>query len=414
MCAPMSLPRASPAYLSLLPALLLLRSSLLVSSRWVDWPRVVSPSAGSRSALSRSQDSPSGGGQSVAAPSGIERSAALRLAATPTLETAWPTATTKRVAGRKRNSLAEQALQERCARALLKQGIKRLREAGVSSYTLAAELLLLHVSGHDRAWTYAHADEAIPEEQAKRYAVLIARRAAGEPTQHLTGKQEFWSLEFAVTPDVLIPRPETEHVIEVALDRLAVRERRAGRKQALTGEGLQIADIGTGSGCIAIALAKALPAAAIYATDISNAALAVARRNANHHAVADRIRFIECNLLDALSDSPLATRHSPLLFDLIASNPPYIGRRETATLMREVRDHEPEIALYGGEEGYEFYANLVSQSAKHLKPSGILVLELGHNSLPAVQPLLDAPTWTNVAVTNDLGGIPRVLAAERL
>ncbi len=299
-------------------------------------------------------------------------------------------------------------------RTVLKQGLAQLREAHVPSFTLAAELLLLHVLGRDRTWLYAHPEEQVSVGDAVRYFALIARRAVGEPTQHLTGKQEFWGLEFEVTPDVLIPRPETEHVIEVALDRLAVRERRAGRKQALTGEGLQIADIGTGSGCIAIALAKELPAAAIYATDISNAALAVARRNANHHAVADRIRFIECNLLDALSDSPLATRHSPLLFDLIVSNPPYIGRRESATLMREVRDHEPEIALYGGEEGYEFYANLISQSAKHLKPSGILVLELGHNSLPAVQPFLDAPTWTNVAVTNDLGGIPRVLAAERL
>ena len=299
-------------------------------------------------------------------------------------------------------------------RTVLKQGLAQLREAHVPSFTLAAELLLLHVLGRDRTWLYAHPEEQVSVGDAVRYFALIARRAVGEPTQHLTGKQEFWGLEFEVTPDVLIPRPETEHLIEVALDRLAVRELRAGRKQTPTGESLRIADIGTGSGCIAIALAKELPAAAIYATDISKAALAVARRNANHHAVADRIRFIECNLLDALSDSPLATRHSPLLFDLIVSNPPYIGRRESATLMREVRDHEPEIALYGGEEGYEFYANLISQSAKHLKPGGILVLELGHNSLPAVQPLLDAPTWTNVAVTNDLGGIPRVLAAERL
>src|SRR6266700_4291135 len=299
-------------------------------------------------------------------------------------------------------------------RTVLKQGLAQLREAHVPSFTLAAELLLLHILGRDRTWLYAHPEEHVSSADSERYFALIARRANGEPTQHLTGKQEFWGLEFEVTPDVLIPRPETEHLIEVALDRLAVRELRAGRRQTLTGEGLQIADIGTGSGCIAISLAKEPPTAVIYASDISNAALAVARRNANHHAVADRIRFIECNLLDALSDSPLATRHSPLLFDLIASNPPYIGRRESATLMREVRDHEPEIALYGGEEGYEFYANLVSQSAKHLKPSGILVLELGHNSLPAVQPLLDAPTWTNVAVTNDLGGIPRVLAAERL
>jgi release factor glutamine methyltransferase len=315
-------------------------------------------------------------------------------------------------------------------RAALKQGLAQLREVPVPSFTLAAELLLLHVLGRDRTWLYAHPEEQISSADAGRYFALIARRANGEPTQHLTGKQEFWGLEFEVTPDVLIPRPETEHVIEVALDRLAVRELRAGRKQALTGEGLQLADIGTGSGCIAIALAKELPQATIFATDISSVALAVAQRNAKRHSVAGHLRFLECNLLDGfihraaasadVSDAPNAesgpriTEHGSRFLDLIASNPPYIGRREAATLMREVRDHEPEIALYGGEEGYELYADLVAQSAANLKPGGILVLELGHNSHPAIQPLLDSSQWANIGVTNDLAGIPRVLAAERL
>ena len=314
-------------------------------------------------------------------------------------------------------------------RTALKQGLAQLREAKVPSFTLAAELLLLHVLGRDRTWLYAHPEDQLSATESERFFALIARRADGEPTQHLTGKQEFWGLEFEVTPDVLIPRPETEHVIEVALDRLALRELRVGRKQTLTGEGLQIADISTGSGCIAIALAKELPGAAIYATDISAAALAVAHRNAVRHAVADCIHFLESNLLEALTErslpnakrlgedgrreSPVTSHQSPQ-FDLIVSNPPYIGRREAATLMREVRDHEPEIALYGGEEGYELYADLITQSAAKLKPGGLLVLELGHNSLPAVQPLLDAPIWTNVAVTNDLAGIPRVIAAERM
>ena len=307
-------------------------------------------------------------------------------------------------------------------RTALKQGLAQLRESHIPSYTLAAELLLLHVLGRDRTWLYAHPEEPVSRADAERFFALIARRTNGEPTQHLTCKQEFWGLEFEVTPYVLIPRPETEHVIEVALDRLAVRERRAGRKQTLTGEGLQIADIGTGSGCIAIALAKELPGATVYATDISSPALAVGCRNAARHSVSAQIHFIESNLLDKISSvgsnpelhqSPVTSHQSPLL-DLIASNPPYIGRREAATLMREVRDHEPEIALYGGEEGYELYADLITQAAAHLKPGGILVLELGHNSLPAVQPLLDAPTWTNAGVTNDLAGIPRVLAAERL
>ncbi|HUC52537.1 MAG TPA: peptide chain release factor N(5)-glutamine methyltransferase [Candidatus Cybelea sp.] len=316
-------------------------------------------------------------------------------------------------------------------RTTLKKGLAQLREARVPSFTLAAELLLLHVLARDRTWLYSHPEEQLSPADDERFFSLIARRSAGEPTQHLTGKQEFWGLEFEVTPDVLIPRPETEHVLEVALDRLAVRELRAGRKQTFTGEGLQIADIGTGSGCIAIALAKELPSVTIYATDISRAALAVAQRNATRHSVADRIRFLEGNLLDGIvprgacadvsdgSTAPDTEAGSPVTdrgsrsCDLIVSNPPYIGRREAETLMREVRDHEPEIALYGGEEGYELYADLITQAAAHLQPGGILVLELGHNTLPAVQPLLEAPLWTNIAVTNDLAGFRRVLAAEK-
>ena len=291
------------------------------------------------------------------------------------------------------------------AKTAFKYGIARLREGHVPSFTLAAELLLLHVAGRDRTWLYAHPEDELTAEQEERFLSLIARRAMGEPTQYLTGKQEFWGLEFEVTPDVLIPRPETEHVIEVALDRLALREIRAGRKQTLSGYGLHVADIGTGSGCIAVALAKDLPGTKFIATDISPAALSVARRNAERHNFADRIEFVCANVLEELAAE---TR-----FDLIASNPPYIGRREGPTLQREVRDHEPEVALYGGEEGYELYAALVTQSAAHLIPGGIVVLELGHDSLPAVQPLFDTPEWTHVGVTNDLAGIPRVIAAER-
>jgi release factor glutamine methyltransferase len=208
----------------------------------------------------------------------------------------------------------------------------------------------------------------------------------------------------------------------------------------MSGEGLLIADVGTGSGCIAIALAKELPEANLYALDISHAALAVARRNAARLGLSNRITFLESNLLESLSvvgaqhatplpgkesatqrarksrtsddESPVTSHQSPL-FDLIVSNPPYIGRHEAATLAREVRDHEPVIALFGGEEGYELYADLITQSASNLKPGGILVLELGHDSRLAVQPLFDSPAWTNVGVTNDLASIPRVIAAEK-
>ena len=315
---------------------------------------------------------------------------------------------------------------DRSVRALLKQGIERLRQANVPSFTLAAELLLLHTTERDRTWLYAHPEEILSEQSAETYFALLARRAAGEPTQHLTGKQEFWGLEFEVTPDVLIPRPETEHLIEVALDRLAVREIRAGRPPRLNGEGVTLVDIGTGSGCIAITLAKELPAATIYATDISRAALEVARRNANRLGFSARIQFLESNLFDAFQSLALAAPHaapSPeapvghdrgLRFDLIIANPPYVSRREAESLPVEVREHEPEVALYGGEEGYELYGQLIPQAARHLKPGGLLVVELGINSLLAVEPLLDSSTWLNVSVTRDLSGIPRVLSAERL
>jgi release factor glutamine methyltransferase len=309
-------------------------------------------------------------------------------------------------------------------RAALGQGIRQLRDAGVRSYTLAAELLLLHAIGRERTWIYSHPEEPLTESQAEHYFALLARRASGEPVQHLTGHQEFWGLEFEVTPDVLIPRPETEHLIEVALDRLAVREIRAGRQPTLSGAGLEVADIGTGSGCIAIALAKELPGAHFLATDISAAALDVAKRNARRHDVQEYIEFSIRNLLAGVAPpgreltaagETLWRRTSPDIprFDLIVSNPPYIGRNERETLEREVRDHEPELALYGGEQGWELYADLIAAAARHLKPRGLLVLELGHNSLPAVEALLDAPQWTATTVSSDLAGIARVIAAER-
>jgi release factor glutamine methyltransferase len=309
---------------------------------------------------------------------------------------------------------------DRSVHSLLRQGVEQLHAASVPSFTFAAELLLLHVAGRDRTWLYAHAEEILPPETVDRYFSLVRRRAVGEPTQHLTGKQEFWGLEFEVTPDVLIPRPETEHLIEVALDRLAVRELRAGRPAQFAGAGLTIVDVGTGSGCIAISLAEELPVAGVYATDISKAALDVAQRNAARLGFADRIRFIESDLFAAfqpnaasVSSRALGDTNEPLPFDLIISNPPYVGLHEAGSLAIEVRDHEPRVALYGGQEGYELYGALVSQAAQFLKPGGLLVLELGHNSLPAVQPLLDTPEWCAVGVANDLAAIPRVLSAQR-
>jgi release factor glutamine methyltransferase len=298
-------------------------------------------------------------------------------------------------------------------RAALKETITRLRDATVPSHTLAAELLLMHSLGRDRTWLYTHPEAELDPTVAEKYFALVTRRAAGEPTQYLTGHQEFWGLDFEVTPAVLIPRPETEHVVEVALERLGARGIKINLLNGAPSPQLRIADVGTGSGCIAVALAHELPHAEIIATDISAAALEVAKRNAARHGVTDRINFLQSDLLESCHQ-PLATSHSPLLFDLIASNPPYIARDEAANLPREVRDHEPDAALFGGPTGAEFYARIIRQSAELLRPSGILVLELGHDSAAHVGGHLSTSSdWTDVRITNDLAGIPRVISAER-
>ena len=176
--------------------------------------------------------------------------------------------------------------------------MSRLRAADTPSHTLATELLLMHALGRDRAWMYAHVEEPLADAETEMFFALIARRAAGEPTQYLTGKQEFWGLEFAVTPAVLIPRPETEHVMEVALARLGERGIKIHMDTGAPREKLRVADVGTGSGCLAVALAWELPHAEVYATDISAPALEIARRNAARHKVADRVHFAQCDLLE--------------------------------------------------------------------------------------------------------------------
>lgn len=314
-------------------------------------------------------------------------------------------------------------------RGALKEAITRLRAAHVASHTLAAELLLMHALGCDRTWLYTNPETPVDPGLVQAYFALVARRAAGEPTQYLTGKQEFWGLEFEVTPAVLIPRPETEHVIEVALERLGPRGIKIDMITGAPSPELRIADVGTGSGCLAVAFAHELPHAKITATDISAAALDVARRNAARHCVESRIHFIHTNLLDACIDDPLLTHppsritdqeseittHRSRLFDLVVSNPPYVACTQAATLAREVRDHEPEAALFGGPTGIELYSRLIEQAGALLCAGGILVLELGYNSADQVRTMLQVQRhWTSVGVTNDLAGIPRVLAAIRI
>jgi release factor glutamine methyltransferase len=309
-------------------------------------------------------------------------------------------------------------------RAALKEGMAQLRAAQIPAHTLATELLLMHVLERDRAWMYSHPEESVDPATAERFLALIARRAAGEPVQYLTGKQEFWGLEFEVTPAVLIPRPETEHVMEVALARLGERGIKIHMDTGAPREKLQVADVGTGSGCLAVALAWELPHAEVCATDISAPALEVARRNATRHGVVDRIHFLQCDLLGGLENtdpSNVGARHavpastqSESQFDLIVSNPPYIARNDADQLQREVRDHEPHSALFGGPTGIEMYQRLIDQARDLLRDRGILVLELGHDSAEHVRGIFDMqPEWTKVAITMDLAGIPRVLAAER-
>lgn len=284
-------------------------------------------------------------------------------------------------------------------RGALQQAIAQLRGGGLAAPALTAEVLLMHVLGRDRAWLYAHRETALDAKSLARYFDLIARRIQGVPTQYLTGRQEFWGLEFEVAPGVLIPRPETEHVIEVALDRLRQRPSGLGRE-------LRIADIGTGSGCLAVALAHELRDARLFATDLSARALAMAQRNAARHGHAARIHFVRSSLLDAVL--------RPRFFDLIVSNPPYVGRSEAASLPCEVREQEPPEALFAGEDGSELYEPLCDQAGSALVAGGILVLELSEGSLLHVRSLLGSASWAEVRVTNDLAGAPRVVAAQKI
>jgi release factor glutamine methyltransferase len=284
-------------------------------------------------------------------------------------------------------------------RVALRTGIARLEQCNVPSAPLSAELLLMHILRRDRAWLYAHPEYELSPEEAGAYSQLVERRSRGVPTQYLTGRQEFWGLEIEVGPGVLIPRPETEHVIEVALKHL-------GQRRA---QPLRIADVGTGSGCIAIALARELPRADIVAADISAVALEYARRNAARHEVADRIQFFETNLLDAcleLSGRPRS------FFDVIVSNPPYVGRKDAVDLPREVREHEPAEALFAGDQGLDIYPALVDEAARALCPNGILVVEIGYNLAEHVRSLLSAPRWSDLMVTRDWAGIERVISAK--
>jgi release factor glutamine methyltransferase len=275
-------------------------------------------------------------------------------------------------------------------REALEQAKAVLLDAGNGNPRRDAELLLLHVTGKPRAYLLTHSDEPLTPDQFARYRQLIARRAAHEPLQYLIGEREFYGLRFAVTPDVLIPRPETEHLVEAALERIPVDQR------------FEIVDVGTGSGAIAVALAVARPQARITAIDISPAALDVAKKNAVSHGVGERVRFSESDLLEAVGEET---------FDMIVSNPPYIAEVDRETLAAEVRDFEPAGALFAGPSGLEIYERLIPQAAERLRNGGWLLLEIGAGQELSLRRLLT--DWNSVSFVDDLQGIARVAVAQR-
>ena len=266
-----------------------------------------------------------------------------------------------------------------------------------------AELLIMFTLDCERAYLYAHPERELTPDEMQRYDEALARRATGVPAQYITGHQEFWGLDLIVSPAVLIPRPETEHVVEAVLG-LAGEGGASESQRRRTGVSAphKIVDVGTGSGAIAIALAKELPTAEIDATDISAEALEVARANAARHELTARIKFHEADLLAGL---PVGA------FDFVVSNPPYVGESEEDQVQLEVRKFEPRTAVFAGPTGLEVIERLIPQAHAALGPGGWLVLEISGTIADRVRRLLSG--WSEVAITNDLQGIARVAAARR-
>ncbi|HEY1766102.1 MAG TPA: peptide chain release factor N(5)-glutamine methyltransferase [Terracidiphilus sp.] len=256
---------------------------------------------------------------------------------------------------------------------------------------LDAETLLFTALGKNRAWLLAHLDDELLEPAVSRYAGWIERRSCGEPLQYLTGEAEFYGLPFHVTRDVLIPRPETEHLVEKCLE-LATQIAAP-----------RLVDVGTGSGAIAIALAHKLQGAFVTGTDLSEAALLVARENAERNRVAGQIRFLAGDLLAPVSGER---------FDLIVSNPPYVPERDRESLAVEVRDYEPAQALFAGEDGLAVYRRLVPAAFAALVPGGFLVMEIGFGQQASLRTLLTDARFAEVGFTPDLQGIPRIAWAR--
>lgn len=274
-------------------------------------------------------------------------------------------------------------------------GANKLRKAGVPEARREAGSLLALSIGRDRSFILSHADDAISAEQMEVFREYVEQRGMGKPLQYISGRQEFYGLEFEVTPDVLIPRPETELLIDTAL-RIVDHD-----------QSCLICDVGTGSGCIAVTLVHKLPQARAVAVDVSPAALEVAQRNASRHGVADRIEFV-------LSDCFAALDPGRESFDFIVSNPPYVADAALAGLQREVRDFEPRIALEGGVDGLSIIRRLVTGAETFLKPGGHLLVEIGYDQHEAMGQLIDRSVWQLLDIHQDLQGIPRTVALQKV
>jgi len=273
------------------------------------------------------------------------------------------------------------------------QGANKLRKAGVPEARREAGSLLAFLLDKDRTFILSHADDPISGEQETLFEEFLDARAQGEPAQYITGRQDFYGLEFEVTPAVLIPRPETELLIEAAI------------KLVGTEETVSFCDVGTGSGCIAITLLTQLPLAHAIAVDVSGSALEIAKRNAVRHRVTDRIEFL---LSDCFASVPQQT------FDLIVSNPPYVADDAVATLQREVRDFEPRVALTAGAGGLNVIRRLINDAKDYLRPGGHLLFEIGFDQHEAVSRLIDSEVWRLIDIHQDLQGIPRTVALKRM
>jgi release factor glutamine methyltransferase len=267
----------------------------------------------------------------------------------------------------------------------LLQGTRLLEEAGIAAPRLTAEVLLSYALRRERVYLFAHPEQELREVEWIHYGRYLHERTQGKPTQYITHRQEFYGREFRVTPDVLIPRPETEHVVEVAL-RVAHGARR-------------ILDVGAGSGALAVTLQLELDAAT-WCTEISPAAAGVAAGNARR--LGSNIGVVVCDLMEAIR---------PASMDLVVSNPPYVPVADRDGLQREVRDWEPHVALFAGESGFEIYDRIIADAPRVLHRQGWLVLELGFGSLAHVAERLSR--WSEFHVEPDLAMIPRVIAARR-